>query len=71
LDAHLIGPARYVSMADNKEDRGPADRSRININEDYEVQYWTDKFGVTPDELKKAVEKVGPMAADVKNELGR
>jgi len=27
-------------MADDKSNRGPADRARINVNEDYEVAYW-------------------------------
>jgi hypothetical protein len=46
-------------MTDNKEDRGAADRSRINVNEDYEVRYWTKKFGVSEEELIAAVTIVG------------
>ena len=34
-------------MADDRTNRGPQDRSRINLGEDYEVRYWTDKFGVS------------------------
>lgn len=34
-------------MADDKSIQGPADRDRINVNEDYEMRYWTNKFGVT------------------------
>lgn len=56
-------------MADDLTNRGPADRSRVNINEDYEVQYWTKKWGVGPDALKSAVAKVGPMSADVERHL--
>lgn len=33
-------------MADDNTIRGPQDRSRINLSEDYEVRYWTDKFGI-------------------------
>lgn len=58
-------------MADDKSKTGGQDRSRINVNEDYELRDWSKKFGVTPSELKKAVEKVGPMVADVKKELGK
>lgn len=58
-------------MADDKTKRGPADATRVNVNEDYEVQYWTDKFGVSADRLRKAVEKVGPMAKDVEKELAK
>jgi Protein of unknown function (DUF3606) len=35
-------------MADDKSDRGPADRARINIHEAYEVEYWSEELGVTP-----------------------
>ena len=58
-------------MPDDTENRGPADRSRINTSEDYEVRYWTEKFNVSRRELEKAVEKVGPMAEDVQRELGK
>jgi hypothetical protein len=44
-------------MADDKWKRGPQDRSRINTGEDYEVRYWSEKFGVSPDQLKAAVKK--------------
>ena len=60
-----------LPMADDKNDRGPADRTRVNVNEDYEVQYWSKKFGVSPDQLRAAVKKVGVMAADVEKELAR
>lgn len=60
-----------ATMADDKSKTGGQDRSRINVNEDYELRDWSKKFGVTPSELKKAVEKVGPMVADVKKELGK
>lgn len=52
-------------MSDDKNMRGPQDRSRINIHEDYELQYWSEKFGVSRDELKKAVAAVGVSANDV------
>ncbi|BDC47690.1 DUF3606 domain-containing protein [Bryobacterales bacterium F-183] len=55
---------------DNKNLRGPADASRINLSEDYEVRYWTEKFGCTREELEDAVEKVGSSAAAVEVELG-
>ena len=58
-------------MADDKTNRGSQDRARVNVNEDYEVQYWTGKFGCTRELLKAAVEKVGVMAKDVEAELKR
>lgn len=56
-------------MADNKAMRGGQDRSRINIHESYEVQYWKEKFDVTADELRDAVAAVGTNAADVEQYL--
>jgi hypothetical protein len=56
-------------MADDPSKRGPQDRSRISLSEDYEVRYWCKKFGVTPDILRTAVEKVGNSAEAVEKEL--
>lgn len=58
-------------MADDKALKGRADRKRIDVNEDYECRYWSEKFGVSADELKRAVQKVGPMADDVARALGK
>jgi hypothetical protein len=52
-------------MADDKSKTGPADRTRVNVNEAYEVEYWSKKFGCTSAELKAAVKAVGVMAKDV------
>lgn len=56
-------------MADDKSKTRPQDASRVNVNEQYEVAYWSQKFGVTPDALKQAVKKVGVIAKDVEKEL--
>jgi Protein of unknown function (DUF3606). len=58
-------------MADDTGKRGPADRTRVNIHEAYEVEYWCGKFGCSKAELIAAVQKVGVMAADVEKELGK
>jgi hypothetical protein len=49
-------------MPDNTQKTGGQDRKRININQDYELQDWSDKFGVTKERLKEAVEAVGDSA---------
>ena len=49
-------------MPDNKSKRGKRDRDRINIHEDYELRGWAKRLAVTQEELKKAVQKVGPSA---------
>ena len=56
-------------MPDDKTQRGPADSSRINIHEDYEVRYWTEKFGCSAEELKAAVAAAGPSVAEVRARL--
>jgi hypothetical protein len=58
-------------MADDRSKQGPQDRSRINVQERYELDYWSDKFGVSEEELKRAVAKVGVTADDVERELKR
>ena len=52
-------------MADDKSKKGPADRTRVNIHEPYEVEYWSGHFHVTPDELRALVGKHGVMADDI------
>lgn len=56
-------------MSDDKNNRGPQDRSRINTSEDYELDYWTAKFGVSRDELRNAVDQVGSSAEAVEEYL--
>jgi hypothetical protein len=58
-------------MTDDKSKRGPQDRSKINLSEDYEVRYWSEKFGVTPERLRGTVKKVGNSAKAVEQELKR
>jgi hypothetical protein len=56
-------------MADNPSARGPQDRQRIDIHQEHELRYWTEKLGVTADELREAVEAVGPMVNDVEQRV--
>ena len=58
-------------MTDDKSKAGGPDRDRINVNEDYELQYWTKALGVSADELREAVKAVGPTAAEVRQHLGK
>jgi hypothetical protein len=56
-------------MSDDKTKRGSPDRERINVNEDYELRYWTEKFGVSAEKLRAAVSAVGPTAKAVEAHL--
>ena len=58
-------------MSDNKSNRGPADAQRINVNEDYEVTYWTQALDVSEEKLRETVKRVGVMAKDVREALGK
>jgi hypothetical protein len=52
-------------MADNKSIRGPADRNRINLKQDYEKEYWKKKFRVSGQALAGAVRAVGSSSKKV------
>jgi len=41
----------------------------VNVHEDYEVRYWTEKWGVTKEQLVHAVQKAGVSAEAVAREL--
>jgi hypothetical protein len=52
-------------MSDDKTKSGGQDRKRISVTQEHELRDWSKKFGVTPDELKKAVADVGDSAEKV------
>ncbi len=54
---------------DNKTKTGSPDSDLINMSEDYEVQYWSKKFGVSAEHLKTAVKAVGNSAKAVAKHL--
>lgn len=56
---------------DDLFDRGPQDRARVNISEDYERRWWAEKFRVQPEVLEAAVESVGPDVNDIAKVLGK
>ena len=56
-------------MTDDKTNRDVADRIRINIHEPYELEAWSKRLGITPEELRKLVAKHGVMAVDIRRAL--
>jgi len=58
-------------MSDDKNNRAPRDAQRVNVNEDYEVRYWTKKWNVSEQQLREAVKRAGVMADDVAKALGK
>lgn len=53
-------------MADDLSNRGGQDRTRIAIEQDHEVRYWTQALGVTREQLAQAVREVGNSADRVR-----
>jgi hypothetical protein len=56
-------------VADDKKDVGSPDRDRINLNEDYEVQYWTKELGISEQDLRRLLAKHGSASQAVREAL--
>jgi hypothetical protein len=56
---------------DDKTKAGSPDSKFININEDYEVQYWTKELGVSKEKLAEAVAAAGTSVAAVREYLSK
>ena len=56
---------------DDLKKKDATDHNKINLHEPWEVDHWTKELGVSKDELKRAVNKVGNSTAAVRRELGQ
>jgi hypothetical protein len=56
---------------DSKDKVGSPDRDRINVNENYEVEYWSKELGVSPDKLRQVVKDAGTSVKAVKEYLNK
>jgi hypothetical protein len=56
-------------MADDLSKRGPADRARIDVNEDWELRYWAKELSASADEIRNAVHAVGTSTDKVREYL--
>jgi hypothetical protein len=56
-------------MADDPNKTRPQDAQRVNVHQEHELRYWSQKFGVSPEQLKKVVGRVGVMADDVERAI--
>jgi hypothetical protein len=54
---------------DSKEKTGSPDSKTINLNEDYEVAYWTKELGISKEKLTEAVNAAGKSAEAVREYL--
>ena len=58
-------------MPDDKKNIGIADRDRVSVQEDYEIDYLVKKFGVPRADVINVVTEHGPMRVDVEKQLER
>lgn len=56
-------------MLVHKDVRTPADANVVNLDEDWEVEYWCERFDVNEATLRACVMQVGPAASDVERKL--
>ncbi len=56
-------------MSDDTSDRGAADRSRVSLSQPWEVRYWTEALGVSEQQLRDVVGRVGNSADAVRAAL--
>lgn len=52
-------------MADNKQNVGEPDRSRISGSEDYEVRYFAEQHGLSMEEARSLIAKHGNNREDL------
>ncbi|CAB3759421.1 DUF3606 domain-containing protein [Paraburkholderia solisilvae] len=58
-------------MTDNLKIKQPQDPKQVNVNEPWELNYWSNKWSVTHAQLKDAVKVVGPHVDAVRVKLGK
>ncbi len=56
-------------MPDDLSKRGGQDRKRIDVSQEHELRSWSEKFSVSREQLKEAVQAVGDSADDVQRYL--
>ena len=63
---HKSGPPKSSST-----DATPANPTRVDISDEWELAYWSEKFDVLDEELKDAVREIGAMAGDLERHFAR
>ena len=58
-------------MPDSPANRGSQDRQRIDVSQEHECRYWSERFGISPERLRQAVKEAGPMVEAVRQYLGK
>ncbi|TGS47521.1 MULTISPECIES: DUF3606 domain-containing protein [unclassified Mesorhizobium] len=55
-------------MADDKSKKDFRERDRVSSSEDYEVEYFAQKTGITPQQVRQLIEKHGNDRATLERE---
>ena len=58
-----------MAAENNHISRGPHDRTRVNLDQEWECVWWSKGWGISVDDLKTAVGEVGPLVADLDRHL--
>jgi hypothetical protein len=58
-------------MADDKNNRGEPDRSRVSGSEDYEVSYFAQKHGISAEQARDLISKHGNDRETLDREAGK
>ena len=56
-------------MSDDKTQRDAPDNTRIDIHDPDEVRHWSQSLGVTAEQLKEAVARVGTSSIELDHEV--
>jgi hypothetical protein len=54
---------------DNEDYVQSPEKDTINMHENYEVEHWTNKLGVSRENLQEAVDAVGTSVEEIKKYL--
>jgi hypothetical protein len=58
-------------MAQIPQTRGAGERTRFSFDPDHEVRYWTERLGVSAEDVRAAVRRVRAMVQDSRREVRR
>ncbi len=65
----VVNKINYKFIVDNKSNIANPYGDKINTSENYEMEYWSNKFGVSVERLKTAIKAVGNSVAVVEEHL--
>lgn len=58
-------------MAEIPQNRGSGERPRFSFDPEHEVRYWTQRLGVSPEDVRAAVRRVRAMVQEPRRDARR